>query len=191
MDKHQTIDLLSAIAAIDKRKIGQTEVNTWHMILGHLDLDDALQATAHHFATSTDYLMPVHIVTGVKRIRADRLDRSITAPPPAELSDDARAAQAWLQQQIKKIADGKAVNNLPALPPGERRPGPPPTEFERTRDAMDDDDGADATIRRAALRVACPHCGALPGKPCVLSGTTTPLKGKPAHDARIEAAGLS
>lgn len=188
MDKHQMIDLLTMIAVFDKRKVGQIEVEAWHRAIGNLDLDDARQAVADHFAASTDYLMPVHVAAGVKRIRAQRIERSITVPPPAELTEDSRAAQAWLQDQIKAIADGKFVNGVLGLPPGDRRPGPPPEEFQQARIDMSETDERDEEVRRVALRVACPHCHAEPGKFCTLSGTKTPLAGRPAHDARIEAA---
>jgi hypothetical protein len=182
MDKHQMIDLLSMVAAFDKRKVGQTEVEAWFMAVGKLNLDDARQAVAEHFATSTDYLMPVHVAQGVKRIRADRLDRAPAMPPPVEIVDNSRDVLGWLHRQIRDIADGKFVGNILGPPAGQRRPGPPPEEFGDAREAMAPDDD----VRRLALTVACPHCGAPAGKGCTLSGTTDPLTSKPAHDARVE-----
>lgn len=188
MDRHQIIDLLSMIAAFDKRKVGQVEVEAWHMAIGTLDLDDARQAVAEHFATSTDYLMPVHVAGGVKRIRTQRLERSITAAPPPDLADDARAAKHWLDQQIKAIADGKSVNKVLGIEAGKRRQGAPPAEHQERRSAMGGVDVDAINARQAALQVGCPHCGAGVGRGCVRSGTSEPLTGLPAHDARVHAA---
>ncbi len=189
MNREEIGHLLTKAAVIDNRTVTPVLIQSWHELLHDLDYTDAMAALAYHRIHSTEYLVPAHIAAGVRRIRAERIERSITAPPPAELSDDARAAQRWLQHQLKAIADGKTVNRaLGGPPPGQRRPGPPPEVFQLTRDAMNPDDDTDAAVRRAALQVACPHCAARPGAACTLSGTRSPLLGRPAHDARIEAA---
>lgn len=187
MNRAETGRLLTKAAMIDNREVTPALVAAWHELLEDVDYADAVQALKHHRATSTEYLVPAHILAGVRRIRADRLERSITTPP--DLADGAVTACNRLQAQIKAIADGRYVNNVLGLPPGQRRPGPPPDEFAERRAAMPgalDPDGADT--RRAALAVGCPHCQARPGKPCVLAGTRTPIAGRPAHDARIRAA---
>lgn len=192
MNLRETAQLLRRIAHLDNRRPPDDEaLETWHDLMAPLDYDDARRAVAEHYATSGEYLRPIHIVNGVKRIRARRLEQSVTNPPPPGLADDTLAARRYLQQQIKAIADGRFVNKVLALPPGARRQGPPPDEWQNARADMagtDRDDEA-AEVRRAALAVGCPHCHALPGKPCTLAGTREPVRKIPAHEARIEAAG--
>jgi hypothetical protein len=62
MTKAETARLLALIAAFDKRTVGETEIEAWHLIIGHLDPQDCAEAVRQHFTDSTAYLMPAHIV---------------------------------------------------------------------------------------------------------------------------------
>lgn len=58
--------LLAVIAAMDRRKVGKTDVLTWHATVGDLDFQEARSAVWQHFAQSTDWLMPAHVRRIVK-----------------------------------------------------------------------------------------------------------------------------
>lgn len=62
--------LLAVIAATDRRKVGETDILTWHATVGHLDFEQARAAVWEHFATSTEWLMPAHI-NGIVRAHAE------------------------------------------------------------------------------------------------------------------------
>lgn len=186
MNMRETSQLLTKASLVDNRKLTNETTMAWQEILAGVEYADAMAALTHHRATSTDYLQPAHIVAGARRIRAERLDRISAAaiPPPAEIGDDAAGMRAWLRQQVQSIANGFSIGRALAPPPGQRRQGPPPRDFEQAREQLP----GDHSTRRLALSVTCPWCRALPGKPCTLGGTKDPIQGRPAHEARVEAA---
>jgi len=65
-------DLLTYIAVLDNRRFGEETVLAWHGIIGHLDIDDCREAVRRHFASTTEYLMPAHIVRLVGEIDRER-----------------------------------------------------------------------------------------------------------------------
>lgn len=73
MNKQEVAKLLTAISIIDNRVVGVETVEAWHSLVGDYDLDDAMRAVRWHFAESTDYLMPAHIVAGARRAKAERV----------------------------------------------------------------------------------------------------------------------
>jgi len=72
VEPSQTAKLLAKAQLVDNRTVDAMTVAAWHEIVGPLDFDDAMTALTEHRRASTDYLMPAHIVAGVKRIRAER-----------------------------------------------------------------------------------------------------------------------
>jgi hypothetical protein len=184
MTPDQIIDLLTTAAAFDRRTVGDADVIAWHAAVGDLPFADAQAAVVQHYAESTDWLMPAHVRKLVRRIRELRIAAQPIPDPGAELAADPAAFRQALRSSIASIADGFDVGRAIAAPPGQRRQGPPPDEFEQARDMLP----GDHNTRRLALTVTCPHCCARPGKPCTLAGTSDPIQGRPAHDARIDTA---
>ncbi len=70
MNIAETHDLLTFIAVFDNRRFDDATVLAWHPIFADVPFDDCRTAVTQHFATSSDYLLPVHIRRG-----ADDLDR--------------------------------------------------------------------------------------------------------------------
>jgi hypothetical protein len=64
--------LLVEASAIDNRRVTKLTVQAWIPVVGKYPYDLALQAMREHFANSTEYLMPAHIVRGVRRLLAER-----------------------------------------------------------------------------------------------------------------------
>jgi hypothetical protein len=90
-----TARLLAKVQAYDGRTVGQTDVAAWYEALGDVDLAEALDAVAGHFRASTDWLMPAHIRSQVRLIRAERrrLDRSAVLALPSRFETDAERAE--------------------------------------------------------------------------------------------------
>lgn len=74
--RDDVIDLLTAAASVDLRKIGEADVTGWAATLRQdLDRDLAIEALRMHYATSTERLMPAHINRLAIQIRRDRAER--------------------------------------------------------------------------------------------------------------------
>jgi len=68
----ETHDLLTYAASVDNRRFDDATVMAWQQILAELSFADCRSATAAHFATSVEYLMPVHIRLGALAVVRDR-----------------------------------------------------------------------------------------------------------------------
>jgi len=107
MTIEETIDLLTAAAAFDRRTVGKADAVAWHAAIGDLGLDDCRTAVIGHYTDGTDWLMPAHVRQRVQRIRNRRLDRASIPAPPPELVDDWPAYQAALHAARVAAADGR------------------------------------------------------------------------------------
>lgn len=73
--KAQIGDLLTVIVAIDRRTIGDADIEAWHLILTDLELGDCAQAVKDHYTERRDWLMPADVhtrATAIARARAGR-----------------------------------------------------------------------------------------------------------------------
>ena len=118
MTPEQMIDLLSLIAARDRRTIGKADVAVWMEDIGDLSFDDARRAVADHFREEPDtWLMAGHVRRRVQAMRAERLGPPgpglHPTPPPAD-PDNPRAYLAALRAQQRAIADGRQPRALSA-----------------------------------------------------------------------------
>lgn len=76
----------------------------WANDLSDIALADATEAVREHFRTSTEYLLPVHVVRGVKAAR-------VASTMSPELPDSCNGKHMWLW-------DGTCVNCLARDPNG-------------------------------------------------------------------------
>ena len=60
------------MSTFDSRSVGVETVEAWWPILADVDVQEAVTVVRNHFATTTDYLMPAHILGGVKRLSGPR-----------------------------------------------------------------------------------------------------------------------
>ncbi|MEU4558560.1 hypothetical protein AB0F72_09220 [Actinoplanes sp. NPDC023936] len=72
MDRAEVVLLLTLAGTFDYRRVGDADVEAWHLALDDIDLDDAKAAVVRHYRESTDRMMPAHVRAGVKAIRAER-----------------------------------------------------------------------------------------------------------------------
>ena len=77
MTRNELIDVLSVIAAATRRTVGETDVEIWGSVIGHLDKDLALEAVAMHIREKPGvWLEPGHVVANARSILRDRQQRS-------------------------------------------------------------------------------------------------------------------
>ncbi len=89
---------LARLHLLDNRQIDQATASHWHELLEPYTLTECLAALRTHATTSTDYLLPAHIVALVKTARKDAIMRaeienpvSAPAPKPPELRAHVRS----------------------------------------------------------------------------------------------------
>lgn len=105
MNRSEVAILLGVAAAYDQRTVGEADVVAWHELLGDQSAADAVQAVKNHYATETRRVMPVDVISGVKRIRADRLERNpMPEPDPNMPVGD---WLVWHRETLRRIGDGE------------------------------------------------------------------------------------
>ena len=80
VDEREAFQLLTLASARDGRTVSQAVARVWAGDLEGIALGDAVQAQQLHYRESTDWLLPVHVIRGVKRLHETRL------PPRHEIS---------------------------------------------------------------------------------------------------------
>lgn len=100
--------LLMYAAATDNRQPSEEAAIGWANALDEqVTLADGKAAIDRHRATSTDWLMPAHINTEVRRIRKTRADALGTVNPPAELADRPHVENTWKREYTRARCDGE------------------------------------------------------------------------------------
>jgi hypothetical protein len=79
MTVEQVLKVLAKIALIDSRQVDELIALEWFDIIGDLEFEDAIAAVKRHRQTSTEYLMPAHVMNLVSEIRAGKSRRSRAA----------------------------------------------------------------------------------------------------------------
>jgi hypothetical protein len=144
MTKSETAKLLTLIAAFDRRTIGDTDVEAWHLVLADLTAEDCAEAVRQHFTENTTWLMPAEVrrlatAAARRRIGSQKeaaRQRQIEAANRGEISDRSqplRALMAGSKIQATPRPDWQQRHALPA------RPSKPPltaSELAAARDLM-------------------------------------------------------
>lgn len=184
MDRTETGILLREVQKFDNRTVTDDVTVAWHQVLAGVSLPDAMAAHLIFRQESTDYLMPAHLLAIVRRIRSERLERSVTVAPD---TDDPELYRRHLAAQRRAIGDGRLVNRQL----GAGRAGTQlPDTYRHARMVVTRKSAEAEEVRRRALSAACPYCAAAPGEGCVRAGTSEPLTQVPAHPSRLDAAGV-
>ena len=106
MNTQEAAALLGIAAAFDNRKPDPDAAKAWSVALDGFRFEDCRDVIVAHYRGSSDWLMPSHIIAGVKRIRSKRLEEAPPLIPPAELDGDPIKTNAWLKVWRRRIADG-------------------------------------------------------------------------------------
>lgn len=114
MDLADAYELLATCQAFDRRTVGEVDAAAWRQALGDLPLDDCRAAVTAHYAERTEWVMPAHVRAGVKRMRADRLERAPLAIPDAD-PDDVPAYLAAVRSGRHRDASGDQAVDVKQL----------------------------------------------------------------------------
>lgn len=127
----QAVALLAIASGFDNRKPDRDTPAFWAETLADVDYDDARAVIVAHFHESTEWLMPAHIVKGVREIEAARVAAApnlYELEPPKYVTDldgeDFDAAyMAWLQESARRIRRGLPIDSgtrAPAIEDADR-----------------------------------------------------------------------
>lgn len=130
--------------------------------------DDALDAVTKFYATNTDGVkpLPASILTLARQARQDRMARGGYPPPRDRSTDPAPPALPGVEKMPMEEWERRHGRKFPALALGKSLDDP---EFTGPN----------------PLRVRCVWCKQPKGEPCVVAGTSQPLKRARAHDVRF------
>lgn len=100
--------LLSWASATDNREVTPEASIAWADALDdHVTLDDGKAAITAHRRSSSDWLMPLHVNTEVRRIRKVRTDAIGDVNPPAALADRPALENNWKREYARATGDGE------------------------------------------------------------------------------------
>ena len=128
MNRSHTALVLTKIAALDNRRLDDPHgaetpiLDAWHELIGHLRYEDCIQAVTEHRRESTDWLLPAHIITRVKAIRAARISAVAEADlmadhGPIEAGQSAADYVHCLRERTRLVGDGMTVPQVLAASP--------------------------------------------------------------------------
>lgn len=78
MNRQEVGQLLTLAALVDNRTVTPEAVMMWHSIVGRLDYELAVEAMRAHYAESSEWLLPVHVLAGAKRSRLAALPATMS-----------------------------------------------------------------------------------------------------------------
>lgn len=82
MDLREAFQLLTLASARDGRTVDKEVAAVWAKDLERVDIGDAVEAATDHYRRSDKWLMPSHVIDGVRMVRerrdrAERIQRAI------------------------------------------------------------------------------------------------------------------
>jgi len=112
----ETAAVLAKIKLIDNREITELVIREWHDIIGHIEYADAIVAVREHRKTSTDYLLPGHVVQGARRARdaRERDARKHRALPAGNVITMPPDFHEMTQRAIEQHRAQRAAESRPA-----------------------------------------------------------------------------
>lgn len=113
----ESVALLALASGFDNRKPDRETARAWTEALADVNYDDARTVIVSHYRESTDWIMPGHVVAGVRAIEAARVAAApnlYELEPPRSVTDldgaefDA-AYMDWLQESARRVRRGLPV----------------------------------------------------------------------------------
>lgn len=104
--------LLTIAAAYDNRKPDPDAAQAWAIALDGYRFEDCRDVIVAHYRKTADWLMPTHVITEVKRVRAKRIAEAGDPTPPPDLTP--RQTIDWLKEARRRIADGESIDDTAA-----------------------------------------------------------------------------
>lgn len=120
MTPEEVQDLLVEASAFDSRiMVNENVVAAWHRLLRPLRAEQAMQAMRNHFMTEDRRMMPVHVVQGVKKLRAELMGGyqgpGLAREIPAADPDQVLKYLAEGLRQRSLAGDGARPDQVPQL----------------------------------------------------------------------------
>lgn len=107
MNPAEAASLLTIAAAFDNRKPDADQARAWALALDGLRWEDCRDVIVAHYRRSREWLMPVEVVGGVRRLREKRIMEYGPIEPPADLDpDDTGAYARFITDTKRRIGDG-------------------------------------------------------------------------------------
>lgn len=114
----EAVALLHLASGFDNRKPDRETTTAWAEALEAVDFTDARSVIVEHYRTSTDYLMPVHVVRGVRALETARITAapnldelepplSVTSLPDGD--EFTVAYLAWRKECARRIRRGQPL----------------------------------------------------------------------------------
>lgn len=100
--------LLTIAAAYDNRKPDPDAAKAWAMALDGLRFEDCRQVVVEHYRTSREWMMPVDVIGGVKRLRHQRILAFGPYDVPSGLSD--AEYSRFITDTNRRIGDGELTS---------------------------------------------------------------------------------
>lgn len=134
-----TVDVLTKIAAFDRRTLGDADVAAWHDVIGDLEREDAMEAVRRHYLSSREWIMPADVrrlaaevarprlagrwapgMYGVTREEGEQIAREIEAgtgrPDGVDRSEDIRGFAARWRRREQVAAETLAAGHAALHP---------------------------------------------------------------------------
>lgn len=130
MNRKEAVALTRIVAATCPQQVMDDYTpDAWYEVLSDLESADCMRAV-RVIKQRQPFVDPSEIRAEVRRVRNDRIARSLIPAPPPELTDDPRAYKAALAESLRRAADGElpeaiAGGPAPLAITGPRRNGPP------------------------------------------------------------------
>lgn len=169
MNIAETTNALALAQAFDNRTVGEVNIRAWHSILSGADARDVMAAIRDHYAGTTEWIMPAHIL---RAVAAMVKTREASPWAPGQYGVPLADAMPEISGPIDESAITPSVRALldsvrAMLPEGSREAlMPRKVAWEREHQAhVRVKDGTPNPLYRADAApalVACPICPAMP-----------------------------
>jgi hypothetical protein len=111
VNRVEAAQLLAVMSKLDNRRADDGAVDLWHKLLMDVSFADAAEAVRRHFASSVDYLMPVHVLRGAQVVMAERhqLERAAIPAPPGRFDahNPAQRGPLLVRHVLARLAEAK------------------------------------------------------------------------------------
>ena len=119
MEWNDVVDVLTAVAALDKRTVGEADITVWQAAFrarGVTSREDALRAVAEHYASSTAWLMPAQVADRVTAIRRARVEDVEDVELVRDVDPDDPNWTRILQGRRQAVLNGTPLEQAKAIP---------------------------------------------------------------------------
>jgi hypothetical protein len=119
MEWNDVVDVLTTVAALDKRTVGEADITVWQAAFkarGVTSRGDALRAVAEHYATSTEWLMPAQVADRMAAMRRARVADLEDVDLVRDVDPDDPHWTRILQARRRAVLDGTPLEQAKAIP---------------------------------------------------------------------------